>query len=809
MKPETRKDAGEAMRKARAKPRRTAGLRVLADVTAISADTEDLNDRLQRFVELIAKVSETDVCSIYLLDERTQLLRLAATTGLDRGAIGKVSMSVGEGLTGMTLEKREPVMVVDAFSHPRFKYFPETGEDRFHSFVGVPLVEGTKPLGVLVVQTLRRRRFSPREMELLQTIATSVSQGILTARLVEDLRSKEQEQRAFRQRMISAMKRLQAVHKTIGDTERVERRRQKHARIDGLPAAPGYGRGKAHIVQAPVSFAAVAEQSADDPAAERKRFQRAVTSSLTEVKALKARLERRLPEFDSAIIDAYRMMLEDRGFLDKVDGHIGAGLAAESALRKVVEEYVDTFTAMSDEYLRERAADVRDVGLRLLRNLLGIDETERVLEKDTVLIADELSLSDLSLIDHEHLAGIVMATGGVTSHATILAKSFEIPTVVGAEQVREVVREGDAVLVDGNAGAVFVNPAPEIVREYDRLTRDYQAFNRELDSLRTLSAETTDGRRVNLYANVGLIADLPLVRRHGADGIGLYRTEFPFLTYRDFPDEEEQYQVYARLVRELEGQPVTIRTLDIGADKYPSYLNFAREENPFLGWRSIRISLELPAIFKTQLRAILRAGSLGRVRILFPMISSMNQIRTTKELLEEAKAELRREGKEFDAAMPIGVMIEVPAAVSLASHLIREVDFFSIGTNDLIQYLLAVDRNNHKVAELYEPLHPAVLGAIHDTVQAARGAGKWVGMCGEMAADPLCTLVLLGLGLDDLSMQPFFIPVVKRIVRSVSFKEVRSLARDVLALSTVEEVKGHLFDGMRSLGIIELAEKFH
>ena len=470
---ETRKDAGEPRRKAKGKSRRAVGLRVLADVTAISADTEDLNDRLQRFVELIARVSETDVCSIYLLDERTQTLRLAATAGLDRSAIGRVTMHVGEGLTGMTVEKQEPVMVVDAFSHPRFKYFPETGEDRFHSFVGVPLVDGDKPLGVLVVQTLRRRRFTVREMDLLRTIATSVSQGILTARLVEDLRSKEQEQRAFRQRMVAAMKRLQAVHKTIGDTERVERRRTKHARVDGLPAAPGYGRGKAHIVQAPISFAAVGEQVAGDPVAERKRFQRAVAGSLTEVKALRARLERRLPEFDAGIIDAYRMMLEDRGFLDKIDGHIGSGLVAESALKRVVEEYVDTFTAMSDGYLRERAADVRDVGLRLLRNLLGIDETERVLEKDTVIVADELSLSDLSLIDHEHLAGIVMATGGVTSHATILAKSFEIPTVVGAEQVRDVVREGDALLVDGNAGAVFVNPAPEVVREYDRLDRDY------------------------------------------------------------------------------------------------------------------------------------------------------------------------------------------------------------------------------------------------------------------------------------------------------------------------------------------------
>jgi phosphotransferase system enzyme I (PtsP) len=718
-------------------------------------------------------------------------------------------MAVGEGLTGMTVEKAEPVMVVDAFSHPRFKYFPETGEDRFHSFVGVPLVDGGVPLGVLVVQTLRRRKFTAREMELLGFLAREVSQGIVTARLVEDLRSKEQEQRVFRQRMVAAMKRLRDVNRAIGEPEKDDRRRPKFARIDGLPAAPGYGRGKAHLVHASVSFAAVDEQRADDTAFERRRFARAVVDASAEVKALRGRLERRLPEFDAGIVEAYRLMLEDRGFLGKIEGHIDAGSTAEAALKRVVEEYVATFSAMADPYLRERAADVRDVGLRLLRNLLGIDEPERVLEKDTVLVADELSLSDLSMVDHEHLKGIVMATGGVTSHATILAKSFEIPTVVGAEHVMESVHEGDAVIVDGNSGAVFVSPTPEIVREYERLDRDYHAFNRELDALRLLPAETTDGRRVNLYANMGLIADLPLVHRHGADGVGLYRTEFPFLSHRDFPNEEQQYEVYARIVRGLEGRPITIRTLDIGADKYPSYLKFVHEENPFLGWRSIRISLELPEIFKSQLRAILRAGALGRVRLLVPMISSVSQIRRTKELLEEAKDELRREGREFDPAMPIGVMIEVPAAVTLASHLIREVDFFSIGTNDLTQYLLAVDRNNHKVAELYEPLHPAVLAAIHDTVQAARGAGKWVGMCGEMAADPLCTLVLLGLGLDDLSMQPFFIPVVKRIVRSVSFAEVRSLARDVLALATVEEVKGHLFDGMRSLGIIELTEKYH
>jgi phosphotransferase system enzyme I (PtsP) len=805
---DVRKEA-VAPRKKAGKTPRAQRLRVLADVTAIGADTENQHDRLQRMVELIAERTETDVCSIYLLDERTQRLTLAATTGLDPAAIGRVTMAVGEGLTGMTLEKLKPVMVVDAFAHPRFRYFPESGEDRFHSFVGVPLVDASKAVGVLVVQTLRRRKFSAGEMQLLATIATYVSQAIVKARLVEDLRSKEQEQRVFRQRMVAAVKQLQVLQKTIGESKRVERGRPKHARLEGLPAAPGYGRGRAHLVQPPVTFAVVEEQGAGEPASERKRFHRAVAASVVEVKALKARLAERLPEFDSGIVEAYRLMLEDRGFLDKIDHHIAAGLAAESALKRVVDEYVGTFTAMSDQYLRERAADVKDVGLRVLRNLLGIDEPERALERDTVLVADELSLSDLSLIDPARLKGIIMATGGVTSHATILAKSFEIPTVVGAEHIRGAVREGDWVIVDGNSGAIFVNPAADVTREYDRLDRDYHAFNRELDSLRTLPAETSDGRRVNLYANMGLIADLPLIHRHGADGVGLYRTEFPFLTYRDFPDEEEQYEVYARVVRSMGGRPVTIRTLDIGADKYPTYLNVAREDNPFLGWRSIRISLELPDVFRVQLRAILRAGALGRVRLLVPMISSVNQIRRSKELLEEAKEELRRAGREFDATMPIGMMVEVPAAVSLASHLIREVDFFSIGTNDLIQYLLAVDRNNHKVAELYEELHPAVLAAIHDTVQAARGAGKWVGMCGEMASNPLCTLVLLGLGLDDLSMQPLYIPVVKRIVRSVGFEEVQALARDVLSLPTVEEVKGRLFDGARSLGIIKLIEMYH
>jgi phosphoenolpyruvate-protein phosphotransferase len=380
---------------------------------------------------------------------------------------------------------------------------------------------------------------------------------------------------------------------------------------------------------------------------------------------------------------------------------------------------------------------------------------------------------------------------------------------VGAEHVLETLREGDDVIVDGNSGTIYVNPPVDVAREYDRLDREYKAFNRELETLQQLPAETTDGRRLSLYANIGLIADLHFAHRHGAAGIGLYRTEFPFLTFREFPDEEEQYQLYARVARGLEGRPVTIRTLDVGADKYPGYMQMPREDNPYLGWRSIRISLEMPELFKVQLRAILRAATLGRVRIMFPMISSMEEIRRSKELLEEAKDELRREGRDFDGTIPVGMMVEVPSAVSLANQLIREVDFFSIGTNDLIQYLLAVDRNNSKVAPLYEPLHPAVLTAVHEAVQAAKGAGKWVGMCGEMASDPMCAVVLLGLGLDDLSMGPFFIPVIKRIIRSVPYGAARTISRDLLGMATVKEVKGYLFDAMKGLGIIELMEMYH
>lgn len=791
-------------------PRRSPhGLMLLEDINAIAARSEDLRETLQRIVEVVAERMGTEVCSLYILDPRAQRLTLWATTGLARASVGKVTMAVGEGLTGMVMEKMEPVMVVDAPAHPRYKYFPETGEERYHSFLGLPVLERKRPLGVLVVQTLRRRNFTRHEARVLRAIAAQVGAIIVQARLLEDLKSKEKEGREYRKQMLRAIKRLRAYEKQRRGAAEATARRRGQIRLAGLAAAPGFGKGHAHLLQEPVSFADIEDHAPADVEVEVSRFQRALTEAAESLVRLRARVASRLPEFDSSIFEAYHMMLEDRTFAAKVEEAIRGGLTAEAALKRVVAEYVGSFGEMSDGYLRERGLDVKDVGLRILRVLVGVKEPERAFPRDAVLVAEELSLSDLAVIAHERLQGIVLATGGVTSHASILAKSFEIPTVVGVEHLCDVVHEGDLVVVDGNSGTVYINPTVDVVREYERLEREYSAFNRELEGLHDLPAETTDGRRVSLYANIGLLADVQMARRHGAEGIGLYRTEFPFLTYPDFPDEEEQVRLYTRVIHAMAGRPVTIRTLDVGADKYPAYLRMPREDNPFLGWRSIRISLEMEEVFKVQLRAILRAASAGRVRILFPMISSVEEIQRARELLEEAKAELRAAGKEFNPDIKVGVMIEVPSAVWLATQLIREVDFFSIGTNDLIQYLLAVDRNNRKVASLYEPLHPAVLAAIHETVQAAKGAGKWVGMCGEMASDPSCTLVLLGLGLDDLSMGPFFIPVVKRLVRSVPYSAARTIAREVLTLDTVQGVKGYLFDAMKSLGVIELLEMYH
>ncbi len=782
----------------------------LEEISRFVDEADDLRGCLNSIAGIVAKRMQTEVCSVYLLDAESGRLTLSATRGLDPASVGRVSMTADEGLAGLVVETREPVMVVDAPSHPRFLYFPETGEERYHSFFGVPVNAQKTPIGVLVVQTSRPREFTQEEVRLLKAISAQVSTIIVHARLVDSLKDKERERKQSRERMVNALKRLRS-YEGRGKERTSERPRKFRSRLTGLAACPGFAYGKAHIMHRRMDLAAIQKTHTGHPQGELERFRSALQRAVAQVEEIKTRMIALISDEAGAIFDVHRMLLNDPVLKDQIERRILAEhLTAYYAVSSVFRRHIRTVSEVDDRYLKERTADIRDVAERLLDNLAGSEDRRLVVpEGDAVLVAEDLSPADLAIVERDRFQGIVLATGGVTSHASLLAKSFEIPTVVAAEGLLENVRKEDSLIVDGNSGVVFVNPNKEIIGEYDRMERHYLAVNRELDEMRDLPAETTDGHRVRLLANMGLLTDIRFAQTHGAEGIGLYRTEIPFLAYHDFPTEAQQFALYQKVVEGMNGKSVTIRTLDIGADKYPPYVSMARAEpNPFLGWRSIRVSLEASETFDMQLRAILRAGALGPVRMLIPMVSSLEEILRVKAMLREVKTDLARNGVPFDADMELGIMVEVPSAVQMAHRLVEEVDFVSIGTNDLIQYLLAVDRGNRKVASLYEPFHPAVLAALSQVIRAAKDKGKGVAMCGEMAGDPLSTLLLMGMGLEEFSMESLSIPVVRKLVRSVTYERAVAIGQEALGLDRVDDIKRYLFSEMRALGLVELMELY-
>lgn len=782
-------------------------LKLLEKITDLIGRGEDAQEVLEGVTHMVADATDCEVCSIYSYDQSTESLTLAATQGLPARSIGRVVMSKSEGLVGLVAEERAPVSVEDALTHERFKFFPETGEEKYHSFLGVPIGHGPGMLGVLVLQSRRRRRFAGEDVSLLRSVAGQVRGVMLNARLSDKLQREEESRDRYRREMAKAIERVEAYE--AAEARRVGPRAPRDmVRFSGQGAAPGFGIGLVHRVEPPANLDDVTVATGTGVAEEMQRFEDALAASITEVEISRTHMRELVPEVGGALFEALRMMIEDPAIRRRVTEEIGRDLCAESALKIVISEYLDFFSNLEDEYLRERAVDVRDAGQRILRHLLGLDARRLDLNEDTVLVGAELTLSDLATVDHTKLRGIVTSSGGVTSHAAILAKSLGIPTVVGADGVSEAVNEEDRIVVDGNTGTVHLRPGAELLSEYERLEYEYSAFQRELEENRGLPAATTDGQRISLLANIGLVGELALAERYGAEGIGLYRTEFQFISYRDFPSEEEQYRLYRRVLDRVGGHPVTIRTLDLGADKYPVFASAPRETNPFLGFRSIRVSLEIENIFVEQLRAVLRAAGTSPMRVMFPMVTSVEELRRAKEIYNQCLADLASEGHALPQALELGAMIEVPAAVLRAESIMREVDFVSIGTNDLIQYTLCVDRDNRRVSSMYEPLHPAVLQSIAMVVKAGRNTGRRVAMCGEMAGNPLCTVLLLGMGLEELSMSSIYIPVVRKIIRMVSEKDAAEVARNALRLDTVEEVKGYLFSAMRELGVLELAEAY-
>lgn len=569
----------------------------------------------------------------------------------------------------------------------------------------------------------------------------------------------------------------------------------------GIGVSPGIAVGKALVVE--VRRPRIKRERVD-PARlplEISRLRQALEASRRQLLEIQERIAKEVGPQYARIFDAHLLILEDRWLVEEASATIQAqGVNAEYALQEVLEPVRQAFSRVEDGYLRERRTDVDDVGDRVLRNLLGQRGSFHVegMHGEAIVFAHDLSPSDTAQLHRDAVLGLVTETGGRTSHSAIMARSLEIPAVVGVEEVCAHVENHETVILDGTEGLVILAPDRETLARYHARKQQLEYVGRALDKLGALPAETQDGYRVRVTANIEFPEELPAVQAHGAEGVGLYRSEFLYLNRPDLPGEEEHFAVYRAVAAEMHPRPTVIRTLDFGGDKLASAIQLAAEENPSLGLRAIRLCLHRPDIFRPQLRAILRASAFGALRIMYPMISGVAELRAANAILEDVKAELRRQGIAFDPAIQVGAMIETPSAAVTADLLAREVDFFSVGTNDLIQYSLAIDRINEQVAYLYEPLHPAVLRMLRGVVSAAHNEGIWISMCGEMASDPLHGLLLVGLGFDELSMTPGAIPLMKRIIRSVTYGQAAEVAQRLFGCATAQEVERLLLQEMRA-----------
>ncbi len=760
------------------------GITTLEDISALILQSHDLVETLDNIVALVAKRMGTEVCSIYLLDEDDKTLRLRASKGLSPKAVGKVTMRIGEGLTGMAAAERHAVAIQEPQSHPRYRYFKETGEERFHSFLGIPLFDRSSPLGVLVLQTKETRLFSPKEISALSTIAFQVSSIVINARLLDSIHHQEEETSRF-------ARELEMTRQSLLNRRGPEEAKG-HPILRGTVAYPGVISGPVHIMDDQFGFADSLDEGQLDPPGERQKLNKALEKTRIQTLFLEKRVAERLSQDDAAIFHTHLMILEDRSFLEKLQRKIDDGQSAASALKKVVADYVEAFKRMEDPYLRERAADMEDIGRRLRGHLAGQENHGLQLKHPGILVAREILPSEMAALDHQQILGIVLETGERHSHAVIMAKSLGIPAIVGVQGALKDVRPESRLILDANSACVYIDPPAHIEEEYRRLQEDCSRELHRLEEFRTLPAATKDGEAVTLRANIGLISDVAIALRNGAEGVGLYRTEFPYMARRNFPDRRDQYLLYRRVIEGFSGHPVTIRTLDIGGDKALPYFGPPKEDNPFMGWRSVRVSLDNRDIFRTQIEAILMAGIHGPVKLLFPMISGLEEIHACKSVVQEAQAKLKAENLPFAENVPLGVMIEVPAAVQLAEQMAAEVDFFALGTNDLIQYMLAADRNNPLVNKYYDPLHPAILSVLNMVTQVAQRHGKGLCLCGEMASDPFSFVVLVGLGIREFSMPSPYIPRTKAFLHDLPADLARQAAQEVLTMTDRHAIRKHL-----------------
>ncbi len=566
--------------------------------------------------------------------------------------------------------------------------------------------------------------------------------------------------------------------------------------ISGIPASPGIVFGKALVLKE--EKIVLDTQKIKDSQIENEiaRFYAGRDAAVEQLTSIKDRAYQSLGEEKAAIFEGHLMILEDEELEEEIidylrSNHVNAAVAANV----VIDQQVAMLSEIDDEYLKERAGDIRDIGNRLIKNILGMHIVDLgEINEEAILVAYDLTPSETAQLNLDKVLGFVTDIGGRTSHTSIMARSLELPAIVGTNNVTEKVKTGDFLILDALNNAVYVNPSQQEIQRLKTLQDKLAEEKAELAKLKDLPALTLDGHQVDVVANIGTIRDVEGAERNGAEGVGLYRTEFLFMDRDQLPSEEEQFIAYKEVVEAMNGNLVVLRTMDIGGDKELPYLNLPKEMNPFLGWRAIRIALDRREILNAQLRAVLRASAYGRLAVMFPMIISVEEIRELKSVIEELKVELRNEGKSFDEDIQVGVMVETPSAAVNAKFLAKEVDFFSIGTNDLTQYTLAVDRGNELISHLYNPISPSVLNLIKQVIDASHAEGKWTGMCGELAGDERATILLLGMGLDEFSMSAISVPRIKKLIRNVNYQDAKLLAEKALQQPTAAEIEQLISD---------------
>ncbi|EPG6797704.1 phosphoenolpyruvate--protein phosphotransferase [Klebsiella aerogenes] len=736
----------------------------LREIVEKVASAPRLNEALDILVTDVCKAMETEVCSVYLADNDRRCYYLMATRGLKKPRGRTVALAFDEGLVGLVGRLAEPINLADAQKHPSFKYIPAVKEERFRAFLGVPIIQRRQLLGVLVVQQRELRQFDESEESFLVTLATQMA-------------------------AILSQSQLNALFGQYRQT-----------RIRALPASSGVAIAEGWMDASLPLMDQVYEASTLDTASERERLTGALEEAANEFRRYSKRYAAGAQKETAAIFDLYSHLLSDARLRRELFDEVDKGSVAEWAVKKVIEKFAEQFAALSDGYLKERAGDLRTLGQRLLFHLDDTTQGPNTWPERIILVADELSATTLAEVPQDRLVGVVVRDGAANSHAAIMVRALGIPTVMGAD-IQPSLLHGHMLIVDGYRGDLLVDPEPVLLQEYQRLISEENELSRLAEDDLERASELKSGERVKVMLNAGLSPEHEEKLGSFIDGIGLYRTEIPFMLQSGFPSEEEQVAQYQGMLQMFNSKPVTLRTLDIGADKQLPYMPIS-EENPCLGWRGIRITLDQPEIFLIQVRAMLRANAAtGNLSILLPMVTSLEEVDEARRLIERASREVE---EMIGYAIPrprLGVMLEVPSMVFMLPQLANRIDFISVGTNDLTQYILAVDRNNTRVANMYDCLHPAVLRALAMIAHDAERFGIDLRLCGEMAGDPMCVTILVGLGYRHLSMNGRSVARVKYLLRRIDIEEAQELSRRSLEAQMTTEVRHQVAAFMERRGL--------